>query len=290
MLVAQALRLSSSATTMHKLEPTPISPEFLHIWQDARAHIEHQADGAIRSWFCSYPRLPMLEHLSFRLGNQVFVVRIVDADGRVEVPGTLEGMRLAARGLRGHACLMPMQQDPGAGSWTPVFLGWGLVCVRTGTPIDPVALVTDEPVVIGDWELQHFAAYATVDALQRHGMQVDNWQFNPQVHPTLWFTRPGCGQEWVVVRAARHPHRPRPPRNWKALVRSLSVRPARGHFLPVVVSADDPARLPGQRAVEEMRAVEGPLLRGHPLQAFFLTGQVPPWHSSPGSNGEAVPR
>src|SRR4051794_19299837 len=110
---------------MHEIEAQNVSEEFARCWQAAGRHIEAQAQGAPRIWLKANLNPPFLEHLSFRLGNQLFFVRIEDAENRLEVPGSRKGLLAVSRGCRGHACLMPMRRQ--AGVWKPDSLGWGLL-------------------------------------------------------------------------------------------------------------------------------------------------------------------
>jgi hypothetical protein len=41
--------------------------------------------------------------------------------------------------------------------WSPDLPGWGLLDERTGRPVDPVALVTDEKIEMTAWERQDIA-------------------------------------------------------------------------------------------------------------------------------------
>src|SRR5215217_3275827 len=102
---------------MHEIEMHEPSEEFARCWQAAGQHIQRQVQGSINSWLKASLNPPFLEHLSFRLGNQLFFVRVEDVEGRLEVPGTREGLLMIARECKGHACIMPMREK--AGTWSP---------------------------------------------------------------------------------------------------------------------------------------------------------------------------
>jgi hypothetical protein len=70
-------------------------------------------------------------------------VRVEDVDGRIEGPGSLEGLRIIARGMGGHACLLPMRQHRD-GRWQAAPSGWGLINVNTHQRVGPVALISEE--------------------------------------------------------------------------------------------------------------------------------------------------
>lgn len=254
---------------MYQVSPESSQHEFLDLWDAAKAHLDLQVDGGIRFWLCMWPWPSAIEHHCFRLGNQIFLIRVVDADGRIEGPGSLASMRAAARGLRAHFCLLPMKRSRMDGRWLADRGGWGLVSAQTGQPVDPVALVTEQAVVMTDWEVHHFAVGALRHALKEHGRMVTGWHCDPRVFPTIWFSTQSEEQQWIVVRAARYPKTPSKPRHWRSIVEQCRANSSRGHFQPVVISCDSKA--------EEMIPTLGPLLRGHPLQAFYPEAGMPSW-------------
>jgi hypothetical protein len=72
---------------MYEIPMERASEEFAGCWQAAGAHLQRQAQGPIRMWLKANLFPPFLEHLSFCPGNQLFFVRVEDADSRLEVPG-----------------------------------------------------------------------------------------------------------------------------------------------------------------------------------------------------------
>ena len=66
---------------MHKIHMAEFSEEFAHCWNAAGSHIQRMAGGELMSWLKATLAPPFLEHLSFRLGNQLFFIRIDDEDG-----------------------------------------------------------------------------------------------------------------------------------------------------------------------------------------------------------------
>jgi hypothetical protein len=247
---------------MLQIETQDMSPEFYEIWRAAGGHIEQQYQGEMRSWLRADPRPPFLEHLSFRLGNQLYFIRVEDADGRVGGPGALRGLFAVAEGCRGHACRMPMGRSH-TGNWQPVHGGWGLIDARTGEAIDPVALVTDEKIEMTPWEVHDFAVQVVRNQLETEGFELMSWQGNPSVDPAIWFIGRSAKPEWVVVRAVRYPRNEakRPP-NWPEIVSQLEQLGASGHFASVAFSsADQPFAAADEPAV--------PLWRGHAVHARF---------------------
>lgn len=86
---------------MHGIEMHEASEEFSRCWQAAGLHLQGQVqEGLI--WLKVDLAPPFLEHLSFRLGNQLFFVRIEDADSVMDIPGSRRGLLTIAEGCKGH--------------------------------------------------------------------------------------------------------------------------------------------------------------------------------------------
>ena len=248
---------------MYDIEMQEMSSEFLKCWQSAGVHLNNQVQGGIQSWLRAHPYPPFLEHLSFRLGNQLFFIRVEDVDCKVEGPGSLRGLNAVADGNRGHACLMPMKKKFSGGEWVPDKNGWGLVDAATKKPIDPFYLVTDEKIEMTSWELQDMAVQVVRDYLKKQGFQLMSCQGNPEVDPAIWFVGDSKRPEWVVVRATRYPENQvsRPP-NWQAIVSQCARMSEIGHFASVaMVSAEQGFESETEDAV--------PLWRGHAMHVRF---------------------
>ncbi len=232
--------------TSHEIEMHEVSEEFAKCWEAAgsqlqsqQAHVpQHLHQGPIPSWLKVSLTPPFLEHFSFRVGNQLFFVRLEDVEGRLEVPGTRRGLLMIADGCEGYPCLMPMRHR--AGTWTPDAAGWGLIDARTGKEVDPIALISDERIEMTDWELQDFAVQVVRDHLKKDGKEIMSCQGNPAVDPSIWFVGER-GAEWVVVRATRYPVKDAaPPNNWNSISSQCSRLGKVGHFASVAVAnADD---------------------------------------------------
>ncbi len=215
-----------------------VSEDFARCWQAAGRHLSAQVQGPI-SWLKANLSPPFLEHLSFRLGNQLFYIRIVDVDSKLTAPGTVKGLFTIAEGCNGHACLMPMQLQ--TGSWAPAVAGWGLVDAKTRRAINPIDFVTDEKIEMTDWELHDFAVQIVRDQLIKDGKKLMSSQGTLGVDPSMWFVG-DHGPEWVVVRSARHPkkeaHR---PENMPSIAASCARMSNIGHFASVTFANSDDA-------------------------------------------------
>lgn len=249
---------------MRDIEMQEMSAEFLKCWQAAGIHLSKQVQGGIQSWIRAHPYPPFLEHLSFRLGNQVFFVRVEDVERRVHGPGSLDGLVSIADGCKGHACLLPMKRAFHGGEWVADNSRWGLLDARTKARIDPVQLVSDERIEMTNWELHDFAVQVVRTQLEKQGYQMTSWQGDPGVDPAIWFIGDSKRPEWVVVRAVRYPqseiHR---PANWNAIAAGCAQMSAIGHFAPVAfVSADQPFKGENEAAV--------PLWRGYGVHVRYV--------------------
>ena len=244
---------------MYEIENGEMHPNFPTCWRAAGIHLQNQVQGKL-SWLKANHDGPSLEHLSFRLGNQLFFIPIEDDDGEVSGPGGVKGLLTIAHGCAGVPCIMPMRLRNA--QWETTAPGWGLVHAETGTAVDPVALITEEKIEMTAWELQDFAVQVIRDHLRKQGKQVTSTQSNPSVDPSIWLAGE-FGPEYVIVRSARHPASPPVlPQNLETIVESCSKLSRRGYFASVVVANSDDPFLPN--VVSAL-----PLWRGHALVVRF---------------------
>ena len=248
---------------MYEIEMQEMSTEFLKCWQAAGMHLNKQVQGGIQSWLRAHPYPPFLEHLSFRIGNQLFFVRVEDVDEKLKGPGTLRGLHSIAEGNKGYACLMPMKKTFLGNKWVPEESGWGLIDAVTKALIDPFTLVTDEKIEMSSWELHDMAVQIVRDYLKNEGYQLMSWQSNPDVDPAIWFVGDSQGPEWVVVRAIRYPaNKALRPEKWQVIAHQCSHMSKIGHFASVaIVSTDQKFESDIEPAV--------PLWRGHAMHVRF---------------------
>lgn len=247
---------------MQRIESSPPSPEFAQCWRTAGLHLETVAkrDAAPITWLKAQLVPPFLEHLSFRLGNQLFFVRVQDVEGSVEGPGSVSGLMSIADGCKGHPCILRVRRA-GRG-WEVVDRSWGLTDAKTGRPVDPVTLVSDELVEMTEWELHDFALQVVRGELEKEGRGIMSSANHPGVDPSIWFFG-DQGPEWIVVRAVRYPlDHAEPPSNWAQIAEACAGFSARGNFASVAVaSANERFGSPGRAAT--------PLWRGAPMVARY---------------------
>lgn len=211
-----------------------VTPEFARCWQAAGMHIERSAGGRLDAWLKAHLTPPFLEHLSFRLGNQLFFLRVEDEDGRVEGPGSRQGLMRVADGSNGYACLMLMRKRGGV--WEAALPGWGLQDAKTKKHINPPAEISEQKIEMTDWELQDFSVQIVRQQIEKEGYELMSWQSNPGVDPSVWFVG-NDGPEWVIVKACRFPEKDAQlPANWRAVAENCARMSKRGNFASVAVA------------------------------------------------------
>ena len=228
-LLFEAIR---KGVKMYEIEMHEPTDEFARCWSAAGGHLNKIADYPVQGWLKVDLVPPFLEHLSFRLGNQLFYVRIVGADEYLEVPGNPTGVLSIAKGCNGHACIMPMRRL--GTKWVTDAPGWGLLDARTFEPIDPVTLVTEEKVEMTNWEIHDFGVQIVRNHIVNElSYQLMSSQGNPGVDPSIWFVGED-GPEWVVVRTTKFPITEATiPENMKNITENCSNLGVVGHFASV---------------------------------------------------------
>ena len=222
---------------MYALPDQEFDDEFAACWQAAGLHIQDCAGGELNSWLKADLNFPILEHLSFRLGNELFYIRVEDVEDIVVGPSSREGLLSIAEGCNGQACLMPMRHT--RKGWVCELPGWGLQDLRTGQLLHPPQFISDKLIVMTDWELNDFAVQIVRDRLKDEGRQVNSAQGNPNVSPAIWFVG-DTGPEWVVVKAARYPLLEAPvPENIVEIGTYCAKLGKRGHFASVAVASTE---------------------------------------------------
>ncbi len=186
---------------MYRVEQEEPSLEFTHAWRAAGKHIQLQGQGGV-NWIRSDLNPPMAEHLSFRIGNKLFFVFVEAAEFSFAHGHDL--FLKVAKEATAIPCVMPMTEQ--LSQYVPDSCGWGLIHAETRQSINPLELVTDELIVISDWELHDFAIQVVKSNLEKDGKNVFSSQSSLQINPSIWFEILGQAY-WIVVRAARFPEK-----------------------------------------------------------------------------------
>lgn len=248
---------------MHEIDMHKMSDAFFHCWKAAGIHLSNQIDGGLWSWLRAHPYPPFLEHFSFRLGNQLFFIRVEDVDGKVLGPGNPQGHITAAKIANGRACTLPMKKNNFDGTWIAEVPGWGLVDSQTGKAINPISLVSDHKIVMTQWEFQDMAVQIVRDDLEQQGFEMMSWHGDPEINPSMWFIGKTKLPEWVVVRPAIFPAtEAERPSNWHEIAVSCARIGNVGHFASVsLASAEQPFISLDEQPL--------PLWRGHAIRVDY---------------------
>lgn len=240
---------------MHAIPQDIISDEFVTVWKCAGMHIQKMGQEGVH-WIRASLYQPMAEHLSFRLGNQLFFVFVESVASPFSEGAKKLFMHICDQ-ARATPCLLPMKR--GGQAYEPAILGWGFIHAVTGAPVDPFEMVSDALIEMSDWELHDFAVQIVCDHLEKQGNSLMSRQSDLMIDPSLWFADKS-GPHWVVVRAVRYPSaRAMLPANIEAIKQSCAVKSKSGFFASVAVASDK-----NQASDKTV-----PLYRGHGMIVSF---------------------
>lgn len=223
------------------VDSTPPNAEFLRCYEVAAKLIEerffkpNKKENFVR-WLKFIAQPPFLEHLSFRIGNQLFCVRIVDVDGNLIVPGASAGVYLAAEEYRGVPLILSMRKKDGV--WAPTFRpGSEFFDPRTSETVDPLKLVTNEKIEMSDWEVHDYAVQVVRDKMHEAGAKIASWQGYLGTDPSIWFSSEGQ-IAYAIVRAVRFPREEAPPpENFLDIYRGCQAMTDHGYFASVAIAS-----------------------------------------------------
>ena len=222
---------------------------FAEAWYAARNHIERllnlntaptsASEGNPEGgWLRSNLNKPLSDHLSFRLGNQIFMVYVdpyIEGQSTYPCSGNRRHLFLETiDAANAFGCILRM--DRSGEAFAPFFPDLGMIDISTNKPIDPLEKVTNELIEMTDWELLDFGIQIVRNHLTQEGKRITEWQSNLGVDPNIWF-EDSDGWHWIVVRTARYPelHAPIPP-NIAALKELLSAKSDSGFFASVAIA------------------------------------------------------
>ena len=236
------------------------SEDFKRAWQAAGRHLR-PLGGDSFSWLRANLNPPMAEHLSFRVGNQIFFVFVEAAEFQYERTNDL--FMEVSREANAVPCIMPMTER--LTSYEPSLSGWGLIHAETKIPVNPPDLVSDELVEMTDWELHDFAVQVVRSKLSGDGRSVFSAQSSRDIDPSIWY-EDGGDSYWVVVREARHPDvQAAMPGNIDDIADGCSRMGRAGFFASVVVANYDDPFDPEAKANGNFL----PLYRGHAMSVKY---------------------
>ncbi len=231
---------------LYDIDISSPSADFMECWKAAGDHLNRQLEPYLKMntddvkhcvHLRAHPFPPYMEHLSFRIGNQNFYIRIEDADQQCEFPGHRNGLTAVAEGNGGWPCILPMVRRGPHGQWKAQLPGWGLMQSKNRESIDPPSVVTDELIQMTDWEIYNLGIETVSGYLHDNNYEIMGCNDNPLVNPSIWFIGKSETLEWVVVSTAKFPEiRASQPKNVKEMVRNLYTMSKIGYFASVGVA------------------------------------------------------
>jgi hypothetical protein len=212
------------------------SEEFKQVWRAAGQHIQNQADSGF-NWIRANLNKPMAEHLSFRIGNQIFFVFVEAAEFKYKNSRNLFDM--VCKESNAIPCLLPMSKS--LGKWQPQHQGWGFINAESNKLINPLDFVTDELIEMTDWEIHDTAIQFVCGKLNSQGKEILSNQSSLKIDPSIWF-QDETGIHYIIVRGARHPKAEIcSPSNIDDIKRSCSEQSCSGYFASVIfANKEDP--------------------------------------------------
>jgi len=87
---------------MYDINQNDVTDEFVKCWMSAGRYLDSQKGELI--WLRTHLAQPMIEHLSFRLGNQIFFIQIFD---------NINGLISFSKECKAIPCLLPMKKTDG---------------------------------------------------------------------------------------------------------------------------------------------------------------------------------
>lgn len=222
---------------MYEIEQGELPQSFIEAWQCAGQHIQKMGQKQV-NWLRATLNPPIAEHLSFRLGNQLFFI-YVDTDVLPFV-GKRQSLFLnVSHEAKAIPCLLKMVSK--AGIYQPSLSAWGLINAETGQVVNPPSMVTNKPIEMSDWELHDFAIQVVRSYLEKEGKSVFSAQSSLHIDPSIWFEYKNS-PHFVVVRADRYPKKKASrPANIEDIKQSCAKMSQVGFFASVTVAnANDP--------------------------------------------------
>jgi hypothetical protein len=221
---------------LYQIAQDPPSDDFKAAWVSAGRYIQNQAGSGL-SWLRADLRPPLAEHLSFRIGNQIFFIFIEAAE--VEYRNGVELFLKVCSEANAVPCRMPMEKR--FGDWGPKLNGWGLINTIDNAQFNPLDLVSDALIEMSDWEVHDFAIQIVAEDIVKNGGEIFGRQPSPEIDPSIWF-KDKQGSHFVVVRFERHPTQSSPvPKNIESIKQHCSKFTSSGFFASVVLAnSEDP--------------------------------------------------
>ncbi len=227
---------------MYEVTQLKPSNDFKRAWSFAGQHIQRQSGDGL-NWLRADLNPPMAEHLSFRLGNQIFFIFVEAAE--FSFSNAKDLFLRVSREAGAVPCIMKMEQRESI--WEPLTLGWGLIHAQSGEQVNPTALVSNKLIAMTKWELHDFAIQIVSQHLKQQGKKVFSKQSSTEIDPSIWFEDDSV-PAFVVVRPTTYPQKEADiPQNIGSIKASCARVSTRGYFASVSIANADDLELPPYR-------------------------------------------
>ena len=222
--------------TNYEIAPFEVTPEFEECWHSAGQHLNLRIRDSGASWLRA--ELPVFrEHLSFALGNQLFFVQLYNVDEPTNGWWQSTRLSMAVEDANGIGCLMPMKLRDGA--WKPVEPGWGLIDMNSRLSLIPAEKVTEERILMTEWEIHDVGVQVARQHLAANGWTVTSWQSDIELNPSIFAGKDGqlCG--FVVRNSNKGPDKGARPVNTKQIAEQMRSQGWGAKFIGLKVAGDD---------------------------------------------------
>jgi len=245
---------------LYIVEQEDPSENFQAAWLAAAKHLQSQCREGI-CWIRANLKRPFIEHLSFRIGNQLFFI-FVEAE-EFKLSNRFDAFIGCAELANAIPCMIKMNKT--FASYAPSGDGWGLLHAVTKAPVDPFSLVSDELIEMSDWELHDFVINVVKKGLEEEGKTVYSTCSDMEVNPSLWFVENDV-HYWVIVRGHRYPMKiAGRPEGLDKIAEGVPGENSAGYYAIVTVAnGDDPF---DPKAADNDNFL--PLYRGHGMHIKY---------------------
>jgi hypothetical protein len=233
---------------MYKIDTHNISEEFLNAWRFAGKNLTNQGQGSL-SWIRSHLYQPFDDHLSFRVGNQIFSVLVEVENSFMESSLTDQERNNQAKFCSSNnlvPCIYKVKKNS-QGEYESIYQAWNLVHAETERPINPVELISEDLIEMSPWEVHDVGVQIVVNNIEKEGGEIFSHQSVLKIDPSIWFKRDGKGF-YVIVRAVRYPELDaKRPENLMETIKAIKSMKspegkAEGYFASVgIANADNPS-------------------------------------------------
>ena len=217
--------------------------DFINAWCFSGKSLTAQGQSSL-SWLRSHLHQPFDDHLSFRVGNQIFSVLIEVLGDQGTLPLTDRERKNQVRYCSDNnlvPCVYKVKKSDN--DYENLYPDWNLLHTENERPINPAELISEELIKMSPWEIHDAGVQVVVNDLKKNGREVVSYQSVLNIDPSIWFKREG-NDCYVIVKTVTYPESaaelPRDLTEIVGSVKSLKDN-AEGYFASLsLANKDDP--------------------------------------------------